>query len=351
MIGKFIDSKNRPENLTMHMANELLSVPVAAGSLVAAAGCLGIICRKAKEVVSSEKLALMGIMGAFIFAAQMVNFQLPMMPGTSGHMVGAVLLAIVLGPHAGAIVITSVVIVQCLIFQDGGLLALGCNIINMGLVPTYVGYFIYKIITAGQFSGLQTYIGALLACLIAIEAGAILVPIEAGLSGVLAVPLVTFMVTMVGGHFLVGLLEGLITVAVLGYIQQVRPDMVDGSLSGKIRLSKSAALATLAVFTIIIAGGLSLFASGLPDGLEWSYAERPDEPAFEAIVQETPAAKAVDDFQSRYSVLPDYSIRSASEEVSAGWTSFAGVAGSAVTMALVWVTARVLRRKRPVIKE
>lgn len=117
----------------MHMANELLSVPVAAGTLVIAAGGLGIICKKAKQVVSSDKMALMGIMGAFIFAAQMVNIQLPAMPGTSGHMVGAVLLAIILGPHAGAVVISSVVIVQCLIFQDGGLLALGCNIINMGI--------------------------------------------------------------------------------------------------------------------------------------------------------------------------------------------------------------------------
>jgi cobalt/nickel transport system permease protein len=333
------------------MANELLSVPVAAGTLAVAAGCLGIICRKAKEVIASEKLALMGIMGAFIFAAQMVNFQLPAMPGTSGHMVGAVLLAIILGPHAGAIVITSVVIVQCIIFQDGGLLALGCNIINIGLVPSYAGYFMYKIITAGHFSSLRTYIASLLACIVAIEAGAILVPIEAGLSGVLAVPLVTFMVTMAGVHFLLGLIEGLITVAVLGYLQQVRSDIVVDSLPGKIRLSKKTVLTTLAVLTIIIAGGLSLFASSLPDGLEWSYAKRPDEPAFEPIVRESSTAKAVDDFQRKYSMLPDYSIRSTSEEVSAGWTSFAGVAGSVITMSLVWLTARILRRKKTAIDE
>ena len=128
------------------MANELLSVPVATGTLAIAAGGLGLICRKVSKIVSSDKLPLMGILGAFIFAAQMVNFQLPAMPGTSGHIVGAVLLAIILGPHLAAIVISSVVIVQCLIFQDGGLLALGCNNINMGLVPSYVGYFLYKIV-------------------------------------------------------------------------------------------------------------------------------------------------------------------------------------------------------------
>ena len=102
----------------MHIANELLSVPVAAGSIAIAASGLGIICKKAKRITGSDKIALMGIMGAFVFAAQMIQFQLPAMPGTSGHLIGAVLLAIILGPCAGAIVMSSVVIVQCLIFQD-----------------------------------------------------------------------------------------------------------------------------------------------------------------------------------------------------------------------------------------
>ena len=128
----------------MHMANELLSVPVATGSLAIAATALGLICKKTRQIITSDKLALMGILGAFVFAGQMVNFRLPAMPGTSGHMVGAVLLAIILGPHAAVIVMSSVVIIQCLIFQDGGLLALGCNLINMAIVPCYLGYFLYK---------------------------------------------------------------------------------------------------------------------------------------------------------------------------------------------------------------
>ncbi|GAG91926.1 unnamed protein product [marine sediment metagenome] len=120
----------------MHMANELLSVPVAAGTLAIAAAGLGFICRKVRQVIAAEKLALMGILGAFVFAAQMVNFQLPAMPGTSGHMVGAVLLAIILGPHLGAIVISSVVIVQCLIFQYGEFATLKCcAIFHQNLAP------------------------------------------------------------------------------------------------------------------------------------------------------------------------------------------------------------------------
>ena len=343
----------------MHMANELLSVPVAAGTLAIAAAGLGFICRKVRQVIATDKLALMGILGAFVFAAQMVNFQLPAMPGTSGHMVGAVLLAIILGPHLGAIVISSVVIIQCLIFQDGGLLALGCNIINMGLIPSYLGYFLYRLVTTGQFSSLKAYVGAMLACVLAIEAGAILVPIQAALSGVLAVPFPTFLITMIGVHFLVGFVEGLITVTVLAYLQQVRPDVVMDSLPGKVRLSRKAVLVSLAIFTITIGAGLSLLASDFPDGLEWSYAERPDQPYFEAAVSNQDSRiKTVDNFQSKYSLLPDYSIRASKlgeaveqeaeqAELSAGWTSFAGVVGSAVTMGVIWLTAWFLRKKQP----
>jgi cobalt/nickel transport system permease protein len=331
----------------MHMANELLSVPVAAGTLAIAGAALGLVCRKVGQIITSDKFAPMGILGAFVFAAQMVNFQLPAMPGTSGHMVGAVLLAIILGPHAGALVISSVVIIQCLIFQDGGLLALGCNIINMAIVPSYVGYFLYKTLTRGTFSNLRTYIGAMLASLLAIEAGATLVPVEAALSGVLMVPFSTFLTTMLGVHFLVGVIEGLITVAVLGYLQQVRGDMIAVASAGKIRLSKKAVLVTFVVTSVVIGAGFSLVASGLPDGLEWSYAKRPDQPNFKPIISnENSTITTVDRLQSKYVPLPDYSIRGASTGTSKGWTSFAAVVGSAVTMTFIWLTASILRKKR-----
>jgi cobalt/nickel transport system permease protein len=332
----------------MHMANELLSVPVAAGTLAIAGGCLGFICKKAKQLIDSDKIALMGIMGAFVFAGQMVNFQLPAMPGTSGHMVGAVLLAIILGPHAGAIVMSSVVIIQCLIFQDGGLLALGCNIINMGLVPCYLGYFIYKRITSGPFNGLRVYAAVMLASIATMEVSAFLVVVQVAFSGVLLVPLGTFLTTMLSVHILVGFFEGFITVAVLGYIQQVRPDIVFGALAGKVRLSKKAVLATLAVFAVITAGGISLLACGFPDGLEWSYAERPDQPDFEPIVSNNDSViTRVDELHSKYAPLPDYSIRtSEGANAAAAWTSFAGVIGSAATMIFIYLTARLVRKKQ-----
>jgi len=260
----------------------------------------------------------------------------------------------------GIIVISSVLIIQCLIFQDGGLLALGCNIINMGLVPCYIGYYLYRSLTQAQSGRGQVYVASVVACVFAIQMGAVLVPIEAALSGVLVVPLATFLITMIGVHLLVGIVEGLITAAVLGYLIHVRGDIIVEFPARAARLSKAVVYATVVIFTVVVAAGLSLLASQLPDGLEWSYAERPDEPDFGGIVSNPDTSgtiAAVDDFQDRYSLMPDYSARrdalgavgddllQPGQEPGAGWTSFAGVAGSAATMLFIWLAAWFLRRK------
>ena len=341
----------------MHMANELLSVPVAAGTILIAGGGLAAVCRRAKQTLANEKLPLMGVLGAFVFAAQMVNFQLPLMPGTSGHMVGAVLLAIVLGPHAAAIVMTSIVIIQCLIFQDGGLLALGCNIINMALVPTYVGYHIFRLFSHDGLGRGGMYTGSIVACVVAMEAGALLVPIEAAVSGVLLVPFTTFLYTMLGVHLLVGLIEGVVTAFVLEYLRDVRPQILTGGLAGEGRMSARAVYVTLLISALILGAGLSLIASSNPDGLEWSYKERPDQPQFTTIVSnDSQLVAAADRLHDGLSPMPDYSIRTsphAGESLGedairgpwTGWTSFAGVFGSLLTMAAVWGIARMLRHK------
>jgi cobalt/nickel transport system permease protein len=296
----------------MHMANELLSVPVAIGAFGAAAAGVGLVCHKARGIITSDRFALMGIMGAFVFAAQMVNFPLPLVPGASGHITGAVLLAIMLGPCAGAIAITSVVVVQCLIFQDGGLLAMGCNIINIALVPSFVGYWVYGLFANSAPSKWRLYLGSIAGCVFAIVAGAALVPVEAALSGVLRVPFQTFLVTMVGVHLVIGVLEGLITAAILVYLRNVRPDTIAGYSAGSARLSRGALYASIIIATIFVGAALSGFASSLPDGLEFSYGE-------------TPQAQIV--------------------RAGAGWHSFAAVFGSGVTMGLVWFGGWVLRKK------
>jgi cobalt/nickel transport system permease protein len=296
----------------------------------------------------------MGILGAFVFAAQMVNVPLPGLPGTSGHLVGAALLAIVLGPAAGALVLSSVVIVQCLIFQDGGLLALGCNILNMALVPCFLGFAVYRAATLGSPAQGRVLLASFAASLVGIEAGAALVPLECGLSGVLVVPLKTFLVTLLGVYLLVGLLEGLLTAAVLAYLGLVRPDLL--RMPGPAVLSRRAVLATLLAGAVLCGGVLSLVASRLPDGLERAYRDRPDKPRFQPMVSNgSPEVAAVDRLAARYTPMPDYSRRTArigdpaatESSAAAGWTSLAGVTGSLATMGLVWVGARILRSRAP----
>jgi cobalt/nickel transport system permease protein len=329
----------------MHMANELISIPVSGATVGVAAASLGLICGRIRREIVSEKIALMGVLGAFVFAAQMVNFQLPLMPGTSGHLIGAVFLATILGPNLAVVVLSSVVIVQCLLFQDGGLLAMGCNIINIAIVPSYVGYFVYRAIAGDRKNKARLLAAAVIACVLAAEAGSVLVVVEATVSKVLLVPAGTFLATMAGVHLLVGIMEGVVTVAILGYLTTVRPDLMEGITTEGI-LSRKAAIISLVIITIITAVGFSLLASSKPDGLEWSYLERPDRPDFKPlIVNEDARIKAADELHSKIALMPDYSARGASEEhpVAAGWTSLAGIVGSAVCMGIIWLFAGFFR--------
>jgi cobalt/nickel transport system permease protein len=328
----------------MHMANELISVPVAGGTIALAAGGLGWICRKVRQDIVSEKIALMGVLGAFVFAAQMVNFQLPLMPGTSGHIIGAVFLAMILGPHLAVIVLSSVVIIQCLLFQDGGLLAIGCNILNIAIVPSYVGYFVYRAIAGERRNKPRLLAAVIAACIFAAGAGALLVVLEATVSKVLLVPVGTFLAAIAGVHLLVGIMEGLITVAIVSYLTAVRPDLITG-MTGRGIFSRKTAIISLMAITIITAAGFSLLASNKPDGLEWSYLERPDQPGFKSLVtNEDSRIKTADEFQSKIALMPDYSTRGASQghPASAGWTSLAGILGSIVCMGIIWLLAKLL---------
>ncbi len=338
----------------MHMANELLSVPVAAGTFAIASLGLGLVCRKVKEAATTDQLGLMGILGAFVFSAQMINLPLPGLPGTSGHLIGAVLLAILLGPHAGALIVSSIVIVQCLLFQDGGLLALGCNMINMALVPAYLGYALYRLILHQATDTWRFNLAVMTAALITVLVSAILVPIQTAVSGVLTLPFRTFVWTMVSVHLVIGLMEGLITIAVLAYVKQIKPDIL--SLNQKSTCDNRSRLlvATLAIFTLLLCAVFSLYASDKPDGLEWSYAERPEQPEFQSVVLPHEQADTVETLQSKYTLLPAYTkrptpighINAQDVALSRGWTSFAGVMGALTTMIVIWGVAWCLRKKR-----
>jgi cobalt/nickel transport system permease protein len=195
---------------------------------------------------------------------------------------------------------------------------------------------------------------AVLACVVAAQAGSVLVVAQASISGVLLIPTGTFWVTMAGVHLLVGIMEGFITVGILGYLAAVRPDLIDGLGSASGVLSRKAAIVSLVVITLMTAAGFSLLASGSPDGLEWSYAERPDQPEFKPVVEnKNQFIAAADKMHSKIAIMPDYSAPGASQEhpASAGWTSLAGVVGSVVCMGLIWLLAKALGRYQSVCVE
>jgi cobalt/nickel transport system permease protein len=201
----------------------------------------------------------MGVMAAFIFAAQMINF--PVAGGTSGHLLGGALAAIVLGPWAGMLVMTAVIAVQALLFQDGGLIVMGANILNMGLVTTIIGYGLYRSVS-GQSKIVKLIVTGIAAWL-SVMAGALLTSLQLWLSGTSQLELV--IPAMLGVHAFIGFGEALITVFALGFILQTRPDLVgEGSESAK----GSKAWIYIGGVIALIVVLLSPFASADPDGLE-----------------------------------------------------------------------------------
>jgi len=329
--------------LAMHMANELLSVPVAVATLVLAAAALVACSWWASRRLDAERFPLMGVIGAFIFAAQMINFPLPGLPGTSGHLGGGVLLAILLGPAGAVVTMAAILVIQCLVFQDGGLLALGCNVINMGIVPAVLGYGVYRLVLGrkGPAGASRQYVAAFAAAVAGVTAGAALVPIQAHISGVLAIPLRSFLAVMVGVHLVIGAVEGAITFAVVAFVRHVRPAALGADpAAAHQKLSRNALIASLLVTAALLGGVVSWFACGDPDGLEWSYQEHRYTAADAAIANDSSAVAGVEAWQARWAPMPDYGPE--------GWTSLAGLGGTVLTLVLVYAAARLLRKRRAI---
>ncbi|UCD29029.1 MAG: energy-coupling factor ABC transporter permease [Planctomycetota bacterium] len=316
------------------MANELLTPAVAVALILFAAAALALASRQTRLRFDPAKVPLMGVLGAFVFAAQMINF--PILPGTSGHLGGGVLLAILLGPHAATLVMASILIVQCLIFQDGGLLALGANIINLGIVPCYLGYILFHGIAGAAPKAGRIYLAVFAATMIGMVAGAVLVPFEVSISGVASVPITEFLLVMIGLHLLVALGEAIITFLIVGYLCKVRPQVL-GAVADKLSaagkgLSSGAVIGSVLVVALLLGGVFSLFASGSPDALE-SITSLEDDTS-KVLVKQNPdelTAKATE-LQERIAFLPDYR-----------WTSFSGMVGTIVTLLVVWGISRILR--------
>ena len=208
----------------MHIPDGFVSTPVAVAGIAVATGIIAYAVKATNKKIGEKQIPMMGVLAAFIFAAQMLNF--PVIGGTSGHLVGAALAAIFLGPWAGMIVMTCVLMVQSLVFQDGGLLALGLNIINMGVVPCFIGYYTYVgIVTIFRRRKLGIMVGAGLAGWLTVVAAAAFCALELAISG--TVPLKVALPAMAGIHALIGIGEGLITAAVLALVLATRADLLE----------------------------------------------------------------------------------------------------------------------------
>lgn len=301
-----------------------------------------------REGLEEQKIPLMGVMGAFVFAGQMINFTIPA-TGSSGHIGGGVLLAALLGPAAAVLTLAAVLVIQCLFFADGGLLALGCNIFNMGVCAAMIAYpLIFRPLARRGLTRGRITLASVLSVVLGLQLGAFCVVLETMISGVSGLPFTSFLLLMQPIHLAIGLVEGLVTAAVLCYVHSVRPELLECNLRQE-RLAPSLpvkkVLLTLLALTVLVGGGLSLFASAYPDGLEWSIAGVSGSEELEAEGEIYDAAASLVEGTA---ILPDYAF-SGDEENPAG-TSVSGLVGSAIVLAVAGgagaVIARVRRRRR-----
>ncbi len=347
----------------MHMADALLSPAVGGAMWAVTAGLTAYSAKKLKETPDDSRVPLMGVLGAFVFAAQMINFSIPA-TGSSGHLGGGMILAILLGPHAAFLTLASVLVVQALFFADGGLLALGCNIFNMGFFTCFFAYpFIYKKIAGAGASRKTIFIAAALSAVIGLQLGAFSVVLETAASGISELPFRTFVLLMQPIHLAIGVVEGFVTAAVVLFVRQARPEVLELAADNipMQGVSLKKVLAGLAAAALVTGGALSWFASTYPDGLEWSMAKTAGTGELAAPASGVHATLA--GLQEKTAFLPDYGFRASDAEKPAEakaeasqpekpavWpnpdmgTSVAGLVGGAMTLALAAAIGIFLRR-------
>jgi cobalt/nickel transport system permease protein len=331
----------------MHMADALLSPAVGATFWAGTIGTIAYASKKLKEHLDDRKIPLMGVLGAFIFASQMINFTIPG-TGSSGHLGGGMILAVLLGPHAAFLVMASVLTVQALFFADGGLLALGCNIWNLGIYPCFVAYpLIYKPLAGDGRSAQRILVASLASGIVGLQMGAFSVVLQTLLSGKTALPFTTFLLMMQPIHLAIGIVEGFVTAGVIHYVRAARPEILDSSASAMplaAGISLRNVLSGFVALAVVTGGALSWFASTHPDGLEWSIEKITGKG--ELPEQEHGIPAALKGLQERTAFLPDYGFKPSSSEPKAkkeeapSWpvvdagTSVSGLIGGVMVLAM-----------------
>lgn len=312
-----------PQAPPMHIPDGFLSAPVSLLLWLVAIVGVGYALMRVNRDLDDRRVPLMGVMAAAIFAGQMLNFAVA--AGTSGHLMGAALAAIVLGPWAAIVVMTSVVGTQALLFQDGGLLALGANIVNMALIGVAVGYAIY--VTVHRWVGRRRwglFVSGFASAWFSIVVAALFVALQLAASGTSPA---NFAVPAMGGiHMLIGIGEGLITVGAVALLRAARPDLVTAG-QGQQKGSRALVIGGLAV--AIVLAILSPLASASPDGLEWVAEQQ----GFLHIARDAP-----------YEIIPDYVMPGITDERTA--TILAGIVGVVIVFTVMLLASAARRRRK-----
>lgn len=311
----------------MHAPDGFLNAGTAVATGAVSAGTVGLALRQARHVLRDRQIPLAGLAAAFIFAAQMFNF--PVAGGTTGHILGGALAAILLGPHIGAVVVTIVVVVQALVFADGGLTALGYNILNMAIIPAYGGFAVFRMfrnVMPVNIGGIVAATG--LAAWASVVLSAMGFSIEWLFGASAPVSFTTVFTAMVGVHLLIGIGECVISAIAIGTVLASRPDLVFGvaDLGGK-QLAGSRALPLRA----FLLGGVmaatflgvvvSQFAFDSPDGLE-------------SVAEQTGIAESASDHALSGNLFADYATEGLENEAVS--LAVAGGAGTLITLTVGW---------------
>ncbi|MBQ0829457.1 energy-coupling factor ABC transporter permease [Streptomyces tagetis] len=334
----------------MHVPDGFIDAPTSAVTAVVAAGAVAVSLRGARRELDERTAPLAGLVAAFIFAVQMLNF--PVAAGTSGHLLGGALAAILVGPYTGVLCVSVVLLMQGVLFADGGLSALGVNILDMAVVTTVTGYAVFRGLVLLLPRGRRSVTAAsFVAALVSVPAAAVAFTLLYWIGGTTDIAIGRVATAMVGVHVLIGLGEAVITALTVAAVIAVRPDLVHGArgLRRPLRLrvggepvdapepepaapaarSHRAVWITGLVTSLVLAGFVSFYASAHPDGLEKIASDEGiDEKAREHAASDSP--------------LADYGVKDVTDaRVSGGLAGVIGVGATVVAGSTVfWVLHR-----------
>ncbi|MFF0437261.1 energy-coupling factor ABC transporter permease [Streptomyces sp. NPDC004327] len=334
----------------MHVPDGFINAPVSAAAGVVAAGAVAVSLRGARRELDERTAPLAGLVAAFIFAVQMLNF--PVAAGTSGHLLGGALAAILVGPYTGVLCVAVVLLMQGVLFADGGLTALGVNVTDMAIVTVVVAYALFRgLVLVLPRTRRSVTVASFVAALVSVPAAAVAFTAIYALGGTTDVPLGKVLTAMVGVHVLIGIGEAVITMLTVGAVIAVRPDLVHGArgLTAPLKLRVDGELVDAApaarpvaarspkklwiggvVTALVLAGLVSFYASASPDGLEKVAVDQ-------GIAGQAKPHAAAD------SPLAGYGVKDVSDARLSG--GLAGVIGVGATLAVGTGAFWVVRRR------